>query len=316
MAVINPVSYLHNRTDHTAQTDRLATSSLILPEGVGVTWRQGVRGFTDYIVQAQGTPNMSVNIGAGQCFVNQSTAGNGAYVVTNDGPVQIFITAAHATLTRRDLIVVKVEDSFFTGVVDSGSLIVVNGTASGSPVDPVVTGNYLILARITVAPAVTSISNAAITDLRPKVAALGGIVPVNTTVERTALLAWRGRVVDNAETGFLERYNGTTWRALREVDDTGWLNMPFTSPWSGVGQYRVKDNIFYAKGSAGRSSGTSAAVVTFPAGARPTQTFNWMARVNGSSNIALAIPSSGAMVVGTVANTDTIYFDGIVFPVN
>jgi hypothetical protein len=320
MAIINPVSYLHNRTDHTAQTDRLAESALLLPDTVGATWRSGVRGFSDLIVAAQGTPNMSVQVAAGQCFVNQSTAINGSYVVTNDASVTLSISAAHATLTRRDLIIAKVEDTFFTGGVDAGSLAVVVGTPSGSPVDPTVTGNYILLARVTVAPAVASITNAAITDLRQKTAALGGIIPVATTAERNALTAWRGRVVDNPETGFLERYNGSAWRQLREVDDTGWVNITLNAAWA-VGSvtpaYRVKDGVCRLRGNATRASGSTATVFTLPVGARPTTSLSILLREQTTTILNASLATSGVLTIGTgYTNTDNVYFDSTSFMID
>jgi hypothetical protein len=218
MTVLNPVSFLQNRTDHTAQVDRLAQSGLLMPGAAGNTWRAGVRGAGDLVVAAQGVPNMSVQVAAGSCYVVQSVAGNGAYLLTNDAAFTVAITAAHATLPRKDLIVARVTDSFFTGVTNLGTLEVVTGVAAASPVDPAVTGNATILARVTVPAAATTIVAGNITDLRPRAAALGGIIPVLTTAERDAIAGIsRGMVVDNLQTGFLERHNGTTWKTLMEV---------------------------------------------------------------------------------------------------
>lgn len=221
MTVLNPVSYLQNRTDHTGQTDRLSEAGLLLPNGAGNTWRSGCRGAGDLKVIAQGTPNMTVAVAAGQCFVPVSSALHGTYHLMNDASFNVTITAAHASLPRNDLIIARVDDAFFSGAVNAGSIVVVTGTAAASPVDPAVAGSYILLARVVVAAAVTSITNAAITDLRAFTTGLGGVLQVATTAERDALTdVRRGQLVDNLQTLRLERWNGSAW--VVQQDGTDW----------------------------------------------------------------------------------------------
>jgi hypothetical protein len=219
MAIINPVAFLQNRTDHPARGDRLAISALLESDGTALSWREGVRGPLDLKVTQRGAgANMSVDIAAGQGFVKQDNAGNGCYVVTNDATINQAITTADPTNPRKDLICLKVEDAFFSGANNLGSLAYVQGVAAASPVDPAAPVNSIILARINVAAAAASIVNANIQDLRPQTAALGGSHTVVDNTERNALTAWAGRMVYNLASNRLEVYNGTSWVPVGVAD--------------------------------------------------------------------------------------------------
>lgn len=215
MAIVNPVGFLQNRNDHPARIDRLAASALLTPDGAGLTWREGVRGDLDFKVSQRGAgANMSVDIAAGMAYVKQDNSGQGCYVVPNDAVINQAIATSDPTNPRRDLICIQVEDAFFTGSNNQGVLTYVQGIAAASPVDPSVPANTLILARVTVAAAAASIVDANITDLRPKIAALGGIHTVADNTERDALAATFGRTVWNIAAAALETYNGTSWKRV------------------------------------------------------------------------------------------------------
>ena len=129
----------------------------------------GVVGDADFQVTANGTPNMSVNVALGSAFVrNGQSQLRETYHVFNDATVNLAIAAADATNARRDLIVVQVRDSNFSGANDDARLFVVQGTPAASPADPslAATPNALVLARIQVNAADTSIVAGDITDLR------------------------------------------------------------------------------------------------------------------------------------------------------
>src|SRR3954470_14264950 len=115
MAVINPPGFLHNLATHTAQVDRIASMGAeAMPSGAGLTFRGGCRGTTDLKVTAQGSPNMTVNVSSGLAMVlGTQNAFQGLYSVPNDGTIIVAITAANATLPRNDLIIARVQDSFY-----------------------------------------------------------------------------------------------------------------------------------------------------------------------------------------------------------
>ena len=118
-------------------------------------------------VTQNGTPNMSVNVGAGTALVNGSSVlAQGIYAVTNDATVNLAIATADATNPRRDLVVVQVRDNTAdaSGFNDA-RLFVVTGTPAASPVDPTVPAGCLVLARVAVAALASSIVNANITTL-------------------------------------------------------------------------------------------------------------------------------------------------------
>lgn len=141
-----------------------------------------------FAVTQTGSPSMAVLVKSGICWVPGTENGNqGAYGFINDADVNLAIAAAHATLARIDIVVAKVEDTQYSGGVNAPSLAVVTGTPSGSPVVPSAPNNSIILAQIAVGAAVTSITNANITDRRFYLAGVGGAISVANQTERDAL---------------------------------------------------------------------------------------------------------------------------------
>lgn len=127
----------------------------------------GVCGASHLNVTQSGTPAMSVDVAAGDVIMTGTVSAlQGPYTARNDASVTKIIAAAHATLTRRDLVVARVRHAPFAGVDLDWVIEVVTGTPSGSPVDPAVPANAVVLARVTVAGAATSITTGNITDLR------------------------------------------------------------------------------------------------------------------------------------------------------
>lgn len=141
----------------------------------------GVVRATDLAVTQNGTPNMSVNVAAGGCFIRGTQSANqGAYHLWNDGTLNVGLLGSDATNPRRDLIVAQVRDLNYSGALKDALITVVTGTPAASPSDPAVPANSLVLARIAVGAGVSSILTANITDLRP-VANIAGKMPTFTT---------------------------------------------------------------------------------------------------------------------------------------
>lgn len=135
----------------------------------GAATRGGVVGTGDLAVSQNGTPNMSVNVAAGVAYVNGKTVtAEGMYRCYNDAVVNKAIAASHATFNRNDLVLAHP----YNNLVDASgqnkwAIEVVTGTPSGSPVDPTITFNsYLLLARVVVRAASTSVITTDIINLR------------------------------------------------------------------------------------------------------------------------------------------------------
>jgi hypothetical protein len=139
----------------------------------------GVINSGDLAVSANGTPNMSVNVALGAAFIRgtQSTF-QGVYQVINDATVNLSISAADPTNPRKDLVILQVRDSAYSGSDDDARPLVVTGTPAASPADPSLAAypNALVLARVTVAAADTSITSGEITDLRTRAIGRGAVL--------------------------------------------------------------------------------------------------------------------------------------------
>ena len=115
----------------------------ILVAGYGAT---GV--VTGCAVTAQGTPDMTVAVAAGTIRY----AGSEAAVTSGN----VTITAAHATLPRKDIVIVS----------NAGVKSVTAGTAATQPLKPAIPANSLVLAEVYVPAADTAINTNQITDKR------------------------------------------------------------------------------------------------------------------------------------------------------
>lgn len=159
MTVRNP-PFVVQALSHDAETFRRALKS---------SWASaGVLTNTGLAVTAQGTPNMTVNVAAGEAIIfGTQQAEQGAYHVYNDASVTMPAhDASDPTNPRNDLIVYKVEDAEYSGATNASSIAIVKGTAAATPVDPAVPANAISLARVRVGAAATTVTNANITSLR------------------------------------------------------------------------------------------------------------------------------------------------------
>lgn len=176
MAELNPPWALQNLVTHTAAVNR---EHLLLQAGgaEGVLASSGLG--TLAVTQRGAGANMSVDVAAGVCAVmGDENNVQGLYGCVNDATKNVTIAAADPTNPRRDLIVARVQDAFYSGGTNAWSLAVIQGTPAASPSDPAMVNNAVCLARVTVPAAASSIVNANITDLRAY--APLGIIPVNS----------------------------------------------------------------------------------------------------------------------------------------
>lgn len=189
----------------------------------------GVVRSTDLAVSQNGTPDMSVNVATGGCFIRGTQSANqGAYHLWNDATVNVAIATSNPTNPRRDLIVAVVRDAYYSGADNDARVIVVTGTAAASPVDPTLPANALVLARVSVAANASSITTANITDLRPLASVRDQVPAFASSTERTTAIPspYTGQLsaITAADTtNGIQQYNGSAWR------------LPWSLPWGFIG---------------------------------------------------------------------------------
>lgn len=209
--------------EHSAEDVRLLAAAVLggenytaISPGIGAVSRgHGVIGTNSLRVTANATPNNTVHVAPGIAAIRGTQANDqGVYLAGNDASVQLTINPS-TTNPRRDLVVAQVKDSQYPSHSgDDWELVVVEGTPSGSPVDPPVPEDALVLARVRVPTGVSAVISAAeIDDLRPRVVATGGITPV------ASLAAW-----PSPQPGDVVWRTDTERLAVRT--STGWLHPP------------------------------------------------------------------------------------------
>lgn len=195
MATINPPAWMQAGS-YPARTDRLAVTSLLsypgfaVDEATPLRIRQGVRpSYQNYQlkVRSAATPNMTVIVSAGMAFIDShDTGGAGTYVCVNDGDVVLTVApAGGAGQYRKDTVVASVYDAEYTGTVSEWRLEVIQGpyaASAGATTRGSLPPNAQILADISVSPGQTSISAGNISDVRGYSVALGGVLPVASSV--------------------------------------------------------------------------------------------------------------------------------------
>lgn len=248
--------------------------------------RGGIVGYNDLTVSANGTPNMTVNVAAGEIFVaGTESANQGLYFGENRSTLSLAIAAADSTNARRDLIVARVRDAAYSGATNTFTIEVVTGTPAASPADPTLPANCWLLARVAVAANATNISSGNITDLRTsyvhastnilqqtKAAALGGILICRSTTRPTVGLSY-GVMIFEDDTRSLYFYNGSGWELITTVP-TGWASPTLLNSWVNAGgvyqvaQYRKVGDMVQLRGSV-KNGTVGTAMFNLPAGFRP-----------------------------------------------
>jgi hypothetical protein len=223
MAITNPPIALHNAgATHTAEMLRNAYNALISGPRTanGLVSRGGVQPFlgSAMLVTQSGSPAMNVSVASGICWV-PGTEGSqqGTYACLNQSATTVAVTASHGSLPRIDLIVARVYDTAYSGVLDAWALEVVTGTAAASPVAPTAPNNSLLLAQLNIAAASTQVLNANITDRRIFVST--GYILCTSTVRPAVPVA--GMVILESDTGKMLRYTSSaTWVPTYEQEVT------------------------------------------------------------------------------------------------
>lgn len=180
MTVSNPPLGLQNAgATHTAAQLRTHVGGLSGPNvsGTSMVPKGGVHPHLGNKLQVtqSGSPAMSVVVKSGQAWIaGTENSLQGAYGVLNDGDLTVSIAASDPSNPRIDIIVFKVQDTQYSGVADTSSIVVVAGTPAGSPAVPSSPNNSITLAQVLVGAGVTTIVTANITDTRTWLSGIGG----------------------------------------------------------------------------------------------------------------------------------------------
>lgn len=136
----------------------------------------------DFTIAQFGTPNMSVNVGAGRLWVPGTSLatvnpGGGAYhpqglyYAENDAAVNLPISASSPSSPRIDTVIGQIQDTAYGDTTDSASLAVVTGTATSGATLANLTGagavpaSSLVLGYVLVPTSATSIVTADILNV-------------------------------------------------------------------------------------------------------------------------------------------------------
>lgn len=271
--------------------------------------RGGIVNSGDLAVSQNGTPNMTVNVAAGQVYVlGTESANQGLYYGENRTTASLNIAAADATNARRDLIVARVKDAAYSGATNSFTLEAVTGTPAASPSDPTTPANCFVLARVAVAAGATTVVTANLTDLRTtttgqtRAAALGGIIPCTSSTRPTTNL-YAGLHIYETDTKLVYAYNGSSWDLVSGAA-TAWTAPTFTNSWSTYGgafqspQYRKVGDMVQLRGAMTGGTGTA---FTLPTGFRPPANVSF-AVANGSNLGEIQVASDGAVTMLRTSN--------------
>lgn len=174
MTVVNPPAWLQQGT-YPARTDRLVMGSVVSSSG-----RVSA---SDMIVTQSSTPGMRVTVSAGKAWIlGTSVSYQGVYNLVNDGPIDVNIAASSTINPRKDIIVGRIQDAAVSGSTNLGSIEVITGTASSSPVTPTVPANSIVLAEVLVAANASAIVTANIDRTMAPVAAFFSEMVKSTVV--------------------------------------------------------------------------------------------------------------------------------------
>lgn len=200
---------------YTAKEMRLMMGAVFGRDLTGLAARSGVVGQASLKVHQTGSASQSVVIDAGVGVIQGSGATQGQYVCPNDAAVTLAMAAAHASLTRIDIVYARVLDDV-DGVAGGSTWAIekLEGVAGGSePALPVADAIKLAAITRAAAPGGNTITDGNISDRRASVAAQGGVIVCNTVADivnpEPGQMAWE------TSTQVMQRYSGTAWRDIR-----------------------------------------------------------------------------------------------------
>lgn len=180
-------SVIGARTDNAgaAVTDTTAEEARLLGRMLNAGYLSPSNAF---VVAAQSVPNMTVKVGSGTAktdyyVLSGTVGGQGNYIARLDVTSQnVTVPAADASQTRTDEVYLVIQDNLYdTSARALPRIGYRTGTLGGANPGPDGSWTaYALLARITVAPAVTSIVTGNISDQRSAATLLSSLGGVNT----------------------------------------------------------------------------------------------------------------------------------------
>ncbi|MEU5847431.1 hypothetical protein [Saccharopolyspora shandongensis] len=209
-----------------ADDARLALGALITPGTTPVAARTGLRpapGNPGLVSTSSPTPDGRVTVAAFQHIMR--SRGTGPYIQTLDAPKMLDILAtapADPANPRHDLVIAQQSDTAYRDPTTAFVVRHVVGIPAVRPNDPPVDGSpdYVVLARIRIAPRANAITAEMIDDLRPDwTVALGGVLPIRDLTERIELTqcAFPGLTIYRRDRKWLEAWDGESWRVVGTV---------------------------------------------------------------------------------------------------
>lgn len=311
MAEVNPCWVLHNAgATHTAELARMLVSGLL--SGVRAASSMMARGGVNpaigggLVVTAQGSPSLTLDIASGICFVPGSEdADQGVYVCYNSATDTVTLDAAHGSLPRIDLVIAKVQDSVYSGAVDSWTLDKVTGTAAGSPAAPALPNNAILLATVNRTAADDTVASGDIVDSRPLIAAAGGAIPGPTTA-MTALLSLvnEGQLFYDKTVGALLAKQAGAWAPLTHTSAINSQNFTAGGTWTKPNGARTCLIMVQGGGGAGGGApATAASQTSAGAGGQGGSYAESVLEASAlASTVAVTIGAGGTGVSGTTGN--------------
>lgn len=213
MAINATPLWMEGLATHASQQYRLFLQAL-------ANFKPGIVSSGDFLVTTNN--NMTVNVARGLGVVDGTEDANqGSYFVNNDATTIVSVDAAHATLPRYDMVVIRLRDDFYaTGPTEGVDLFVVKGTPASSPAEPTIPENCFVLARLTITAADAVIASGDITDRRltttnqGRLSLIGGFRVVTSATRPTTNLQPYNDMIIESDTGRLLWYDGSVWRML------------------------------------------------------------------------------------------------------
>jgi hypothetical protein len=296
---------------------RLATGMLVTAQGTGDTLdplrvRSGIR-------DANGQPGLAI-LGANKVTVNPFQAviadsakpADGPYFVTLDAVKEFPFGAAHASLSRTDLVVAEVSESgVFAVTLYQGE----NSAVSPPPRPAVANPAFLELATITVPPVGTP---AKLTDTRRFTAALNGILPVRNADDRPSATTQYSQFVFRLDTGVLEIRKSAGWVPYRPPRGDTWHAATLQNKWVNYGApynsaaYTLTDDGWVRLRGLVKSGTLDTSIFTLPVGYRPPAQCLFPISTSPDTVGRVDVHADGR-VMATTGNVSWMSLDGLAF---
>ena len=213
MTLIQPPFVLANvGATHTASNDRMSVGALLAgaSSAASLNARGGVAPALGGGMVVSPSTNLTLNVASGICYIpGTQAATQGVYICTSDATFQVTLDTAHGSLPRIDRVIARVQDSVYSGALNTWTIEKVTGTAAGSPAAPALPVNSIPLALVNVAALDTSISVGEITDDRDFISQ--GVIPCKSTDKPALNTVAEGQVIVLFDTGEIQMKFGGVW---------------------------------------------------------------------------------------------------------